>query len=156
MTDEEIKQIAREQLKAISYGMPMPRSWKEIVTFARALLAASTASDKQEAVALACWSCGRPYTEEQRRAADGHCPHCSAEIHLNTEQDSDAALLDWLRDGCCDLRCISLPTPGGDDSDVRWTVIEHHMAEPREREIGRSFTDNPRDAIRDAIKRDSK
>ena len=27
-----------------------------------------------------CWSCGRVYTNAQRANADGHCPHCSAEV----------------------------------------------------------------------------
>lgn len=61
----------------------------------------------------------------------------------------DADLLDWLREETCDLRCINQPT-GGDDYEVRWVVISHHMAKPHEREIGRSFTDDPRDAIRAA------
>lgn len=63
------------------------------------------------------------------------------------QQDADdSARLDWLRDNSCDLRCIDVPT-GGDDSDVHWVVIEHHMAKPHEREIGRSFSDEPREAI---------
>ena len=69
---------------------------------------------------------------------------------LPSAQDrEDADLLDWLREETCDLRCINEPT-GGDDYDVRWIVIRHHMAKPHEREIGRSFTDDPRDAIRAA------
>ena len=63
---------------------------------------------------------------------------------------SDKALLDFLRDTSCDLRSIDVPT-GGDDSDVHWRVIEHYMSEPREREIGRSWSDDPREAIRAAI-----
>jgi hypothetical protein len=62
----------------------------------------------------------------------------------------DGALLDWLRDNTCDLRCVNEPTDG-DDYEVRWVVIEHHMAEPREREIARSYTDDPRDAIHAAL-----
>ncbi|OBR50243.1 hypothetical protein A6456_17845 [Paraburkholderia tropica] len=58
----------------------------------------------------------------------------------------DTARLDWLREECCDLRSISVPT-GGDDADVNWIVIQHHMAQPREREIGRGFSDDPRAAI---------
>jgi len=59
-------------------------------------------------------------------------------------------LLDWLKDEACDLRCVSVPT-GGDDSDVDWIVVEHHMAEPREREIARGYSYDPRDAIRAAM-----
>ncbi len=45
------------------------------------------------------------------------------------------SLLRELEEKTCDLRCRSVPT-GGDDHDVEWFVIEHHMAEPTEREIG--------------------
>ena len=40
-----------------------------------------------------------------------------------------------LEENTCDLRCRSVAT-GGDDFDVEWFVIEHHMTEPKEREIG--------------------
>ncbi|MXN29192.1 hypothetical protein [Delftia sp. CH05] len=66
------------------------------------------------------------------------------------DASDDKALLDFLRDTSCDLRSIDVPT-GGDDSDVHWRVIEHYMSEPREREIGRSWSDDPREAIRAAI-----
>lgn len=72
--------------------------------------------------------------------------------HNASQHGDDTELLDWLKRECCDLRCISVPT-GGDDHDVRWVVIEHHMAAPHEREIGESFTDDPRDAIRAALAR---
>ena len=65
----------------------------------------------------------------------------------------DTKLLNFLRDECCDLRCDSSPT-GGDDSEVYWKVIEHHMAKPHEREIGRSYRDEPRQAIRAAMAAD--
>lgn len=58
----------------------------------------------------------------------------------------DAARLNWLQENSCDLRCIGVPT-GGDDYDINWIVIEHHQATPHEREIGRSYTDDPRVAI---------
>lgn len=58
----------------------------------------------------------------------------------------DAARLDWLQENSCDLRCIGVPT-GGDDYDINWIVIEHHQATPHVREIGRSYTDDPRVAI---------
>ena len=44
--------------------------------------------------------------------------------------------MDELEYQSCDLRCLNVPT-GGDDYDIEWVVIEHHMAEPKEREIGR-------------------
>lgn len=63
----------------------------------------------------------------------------------------DKELFDWLRDSACDLRSIS----SGED-DYCWVVIEHYMAKPHEREIGRSHTDDPRDAIRAAMQQQSK
>lgn len=64
---------------------------------------------------------------------------------------SDTRLLDALIHNSWDLRCINVPT-GGDDYDIQWIVIEHHQAEPCEREVGRSFNDDPREAISDALK----
>ncbi|MBR8201655.1 hypothetical protein [Burkholderia vietnamiensis] len=59
---------------------------------------------------------------------------------------TDTARLDWLRDETCDLRCVDIPTGAG-DSEVRWVVVQHHMSKPHEREIGRSVTEEPREAI---------
>lgn len=83
----------------------------------------------------------------------GHCKGYDAAAPTTeaTSSPSDAERLDWLREECCDLRCISSPT-GGDDYDIRWVVIQHHMAKPHEREIGESYTDEPRDAIDAAIR----
>jgi hypothetical protein len=47
--------------------------------------------------------------------------------------------LSWLNDNSYDLRCIDVPT-GGDDYDVEWVVISHHMDKPREREVGRGWS----------------
>lgn len=58
----------------------------------------------------------------------------------------DTERLNWLRDETCDLCCIDVPTGGG-DSDVRWVVVQHHMSQPIEREIGRSYSEDPREAI---------
>ncbi|UIY58159.1 hypothetical protein [Burkholderia cepacia] len=59
---------------------------------------------------------------------------------------TDIARLNWLRDESCDLRCIDIPTGAG-DSEVRWVVVQHHMSKPHEREIGRSHSEDPREAI---------
>ncbi|KQP36101.1 hypothetical protein [Pseudorhodoferax sp. Leaf274] len=67
-------------------------------------------------------------------------PGAAAAAHPDTER------LDCLRDYCLDLRCIDVPTGAG-DGDVHWVVIEHHMAKPHEREIGRSYSHDPRAAI---------
>ncbi len=62
----------------------------------------------------------------------------------------DTQRLDFIESGTVDLRCHDAPTPGGDDADVFWTVVEHHMAKPHEREIG--WGNNAREAIDAAIK----
>ena len=48
----------------------------------------------------------------------------------------------------CDLRCVNVST-GGDDYDILWEVIEHHMYEPKERRIGQGMT--PLTALHDAF-----
>jgi hypothetical protein len=129
---------------------------------ARAALAAAPQAPaaldelRQIAAIAACWGCDHPDepgdTEVVRRVkwaarqlrAVAQAPAAPA------VDASDKALLDFLRDTSCDLRSIDVPT-GGDDSDVHWRVIEHYMSEPREREIGRSWSDDPREAIRAAI-----
>ena len=45
-------------------------------------------------------------------------------------------LLDELAYNSCDLRCLNVPTGGG-DYDIEWVVIEHNMMSPKEREVGR-------------------
>jgi hypothetical protein len=69
--------------------------------------------------------------------------------HPTEQPREDAALLDWLREHSCDLRCIDAPTGAG-DGDIHWVVIEHYMSAPHEREIGRAYDDDPREAIRAA------
>lgn len=61
----------------------------------------------------------------------------------------DGALIDAVESACWDVRCEDIPTGQG-DADVGWTVIEHHMAAPHEREVGIGG-DTVRDAIRAAI-----
>lgn len=58
---------------------------------------------------------------------------------------------DWLQiieDNCWDLRCVDVPT-GGDDYEVFWQVIGHHMAEPRERILAESLS--PSEALERAL-----
>lgn len=64
---------------------------------------------------------------------------------------TDGQLLSALAENYWDIRCINLPT-GGDDFDIDWIVVEHHMAEPRERTIAQAYCDDPRVAIRRAIR----
>ena len=104
-----------------------------------------TVASEPEIVSTCCGSAVEVWDERKQDIVG----KVSATPPAQAVQTEDTQLLNWLRDECCDLRCISVPT-GGDDYDVRWVVIQHHMAEPREREIGESFTDDPRDAIRAA------
>jgi hypothetical protein len=69
----------------------------------------------------------------------------------NVAGPSDTELLDALRENSWDLRCISVPT-GGDDHDIDWTIVEHHQADPQERTIAQAYRDEPRHAIRRAIR----
>ncbi|WP_329832734.1 hypothetical protein [Stenotrophomonas geniculata] len=70
---------------------------------------------------------------------------CSVELaRVEAMLPSDGSLIDHLAANCLDLRCIRVPTGGG-DAEVEWVVIEHQQAEPQEREIGRAS--NPRKAI---------
>jgi hypothetical protein len=62
---------------------------------------------------------------------------------------NDTEILNWLEANTCDLRCVSVPT-GGDDADVLWEVVEHHMPPKGERVIGYGKT--PRLAVIDAEK----
>ncbi len=55
-----------------------------------------------------------------------------AVVHASPQAQADARdALAWLEEFTCDLRCVSTS-----EDDYVWNVIEHHMAEPRERVIG--------------------
>ena len=61
-------------------------------------------------------------------------------------------LLAELERNTCDLRCVNVPT-GGDDFEVVWNVIEHHMDAPNKRIIG--FGRTAIDALDSAFSNDS-
>lgn len=67
-----------------------------------------------------------------------------------TGSGEDTKRLDALAQEYWDLRSFEIRT-WGDDSDVGWRVIEHHMAEPRERVVAEVFKDDPRAAIDAAL-----
>lgn len=67
--------------------------------------------------------------------------------------EGDAALLDFLSEESLDLQCFAIPTPGGDDADIGWRTIQHHMSKPSERVASEVYTDDPRQAIREAMTR---
>ena len=43
------------------------------------------------------------------------------------EKEEELQIYKLLEENSWDLRCIDIPT-GGDDYDIEWIVIEHHMA----------------------------
>lgn len=65
--------------------------------------------------------------------------------------EGDARLIDALRDESWDLRCFDVPTGGG-DADIGWRVVSHYMAPPKERVVAEVYHDDPRAAIRAAIR----
>lgn len=64
--------------------------------------------------------------------------------------EADKARLDAIESNCWDIRCIDVPTGGG-DADVMWIVIEHYMAKPHQREVGIGGK-TPREALTEAQK----
>ena len=59
-------------------------------------------------------------------------------------------LLAAMEQECWTLRCIDVPTGGG-DADVAWEVVQHHMANPRDRVIASGKT--PEQALTAALER---
>lgn len=62
----------------------------------------------------------------------------------------DTKLLDFVEAELVTIKCVSVPTPGGDDADTAFEIVQYHMEPPRERMIGYGST--ARAAIRDAIR----
>lgn len=56
------------------------------------------------------------------------------------ELRKDKARLDLIENSCWDLRCVDEPTPGGDDGDIAWIIIEHHMSAPKERQLAYEYS----------------
>jgi hypothetical protein len=65
------------------------------------------------------------------------------------EAGATEALLDVLEEEGWDLRAKNVPMADTGDQDVWWTIIEHHMAAPHEREVGPGGR-TPAEAIRAA------
>jgi hypothetical protein len=63
---------------------------------------------------------------------------------------NDRELLDFMEANLVTVKCVNIPTPGGDDADTAFEVIQYHMAAPRERTIG--YASTAREAIRAAIR----
>lgn len=68
---------------------------------------------------------------------------------LEAENTELREALCYLERESYDLRCVDVPT-GGDDYDIAWVVVSHHMNKPREREVAERCK-TPLEAIRAAI-----
>lgn len=66
----------------------------------------------------------------------------------NAKLEGDADSIGFLESNCLTLECYDSPTPGGDDGEVMWRVVEYHMGKPRERYIG--YGNTPAKAIQAA------
>ena len=77
-------------------------------------------------------------------AFDKDCTVCRLEAENKQLEKYEA-----IEENAWDLRCTDIPT-GGDDYDIGWIIVEHHIVEPRERIIGRGKT--PIEAITEALK----
>lgn len=64
---------------------------------------------------------------------------------------TDSQMLDALASNYWNLRCVDVPT-GGDDSDVDWVVTENQTGKPSEVEVARAYADDPRMAVRRALR----
>lgn len=75
----------------------------------------------------------------------------TAITHSATSLLEHERLFKALRDESWDLRCFGIPTAGGDDFDIGWRVIGHWQAEPCERTVAEVFSDDPVEAVRQAV-----
>lgn len=99
---------------------------------------------------VSCKNCGRltgPYNIGQDDAITVELCVCH-EIEIEQLQ-AELDKYEAIEENSWDLRCEDVPTCG-DDCDIAWIVIEHHMAKPKERIIGRGKT--PLEAIEQASK----
>lgn len=141
-----------EKVETPAQGTPAPES-RTVVT--------------DEMVEAACrsyyrWYMSETTTEEQRGVARSQVRTIvnaallyQAPPQTNTKALTDTQLLDALASNYWDLRCVDVPT-GGDDADIDWVVIEHHQGKPSEVEVDRAYRDDPRIAIRRALRASDK
>jgi hypothetical protein len=145
----------RELVQALRnrHYVRMPDEVQQAYDGALAVLAASPPADPRN-------QCDGCQAGQQVRGsflhygADGRpTMSCQAERYASPTADPaptapEVAAIRWLEDETCDLRCVEWPTPMGDDADVGWNVVQHHMAKPPERVIGIGRT--PLEAVADA------
>ena len=69
------------------------------------------------------------------------CPICFEKVMVDRAIREIESLremrdcLKWVENETCSLQCENIPT-GGDDYDVGWRVVSHHMDKPNDRVIG--------------------
>ncbi|MFS8366810.1 hypothetical protein ACJRO0_04850 [Acetobacter oryzifermentans] len=63
-----------------------------------------------------------------------------AEQRVRAEIGRDSERLDFLGSGCCDVRFRAEPIADTGDADTYCDIIEHYMADPKERVIGSADT----------------
>ena len=93
---------------------------------------------------------------EVQKMNNWYCDQRDARLQLQTkiqQLEAEKKGLSVIEDNSWDLRCINEPT-GGDDYNIAWIIIEHHLAEPRERQIGYGKT--PFEAIDQALKSEAR
>lgn len=136
--NETIQQRAKETLLSLNQD---EQSFAESLAIITAALTAQQAEDAQAHKAeVAAFEAdyARVLTERDALARQVE------------ELTKDKAMLDTVEAKCWDVRCENTMV-GFDDCDVGWMVIEHHMADPKERQVG-IMGDTPREAITSAMK----
>jgi hypothetical protein len=74
----------------------------------------------------------------------------AAESGADKVKTDDTQLLDAMASNYWDIKCIDVPTGGG-DADVDWIVVEHHMGKKGDVVIAQAHSDDPRRALAEAI-----
>ncbi|WP_107495543.1 hypothetical protein [Thalassobius sp. I31.1] len=149
--DEERERPAQKYVDADIYDSQVRYSVEMInnICLERDTLRAQLAAAKAENDRLNKWADGFSDAQlKERKLCEDRIQEVQRE---NDRLREDADLLQALEDNLWDLRGVSAPTGGG-DSQPGWEVIEHHMAAPKERIVGMAYTEDPRPAIRAALK----
>lgn len=94
------------------------------------------------------WDCSS-FSNDVAKALLAECLAVSASDGVQGSiPDGRQPALEIIEQNCWDLRCVSLPTGAG-DADIGWEIVEHHMAPPKERIIGRG--NSPMKAFNEAL-----
>lgn len=92
---------------------------------------------EEQISALACCLYGQDMTTNRETAE--HMVQ-EAEQRVRAEIGRDSERLDFLGSGCCDVRFRAEPIADTGDADTYCDIIEHYMANPKERVIGSAET----------------